>query len=125
MLTHAAAMATIPVVDMTRARRFYEQVLGLKPAGPVTPDGLLYECGRGTRLFLFQRQPTKADHTVAAFVVDDIEKAVHDLKRSGLIFEEYDVPGLKTINSIATLASEKAAFFKDSEGNVLAVSQFT
>lgn len=83
-----------------------------------------YECGSGTRLFLYPRQPTKADYKVASFVVDDIEAAVNSLKVRGLVFEEYDFPDLRTVNSIATLASERAAWFKDTEGNTLAVSQW-
>jgi catechol 2,3-dioxygenase-like lactoylglutathione lyase family enzyme len=124
MLSNARVMPTIPVVNLERARRFYETTLGLRPAGPPTPDGILYEGGGGTRLFLYPRQPTKADHTVASFVVDDIEAAVSALKGRGLVFEEYDYPDFKTVNSIATLASERAAWFKDTEGNVLAVSQW-
>jgi catechol 2,3-dioxygenase-like lactoylglutathione lyase family enzyme len=117
-------MPTIPVVNLERARRFYETVLGLRPAGPPTADGILYECGGGTRLFLYPRQPTKADHTVVSFVVDDLEATVGALKARGLVFEEYDYPDFKTVNSIATLASERAAWFKDPEGNILAVSQW-
>lgn len=124
MLNQARAMPTIPVVDLERAMKFYQDRLGLKPAGPATPDGIMYECGGGTRVFLFPRAPTKADHTVVSFVVDDLEAAVKALRARGLVFEEYDFPGLVTVNGIATLQTEKAAWFKDSEGNILAVSQF-
>ncbi len=121
---NAAVMPTLPVVDLNRARAFYEQKLGLRPAGPATPDGILYECGGGTRLFLYPRAATKADHTVASFVVDNLEAAVGALKARGVVFEEYDLPDFKTVNSIATLSSERAAWFKDPEGNTLAVSQW-
>jgi catechol 2,3-dioxygenase-like lactoylglutathione lyase family enzyme len=124
MLATAQVMPTIPVVDLARAREFYEGRLGLKPAGPSTPDGILYECGGGTRLFLYPRAATKADHTVASFVVDDIDSAVRDLKARGVVFEDYDLPDVTITGSIATLAAEKAAWFKDTEGNILAVSQF-
>ncbi len=124
MLSNAAVMPTLPVVDLDRARTFYEQKLGLRPAGPATPDGILYDCGGGTHLFLYPRAATKADHTVASFVVDDLESAVRALKARGVVFEEYDFPDFKTVNSIATLSSERAAWFKDPEGNTLAVSQW-
>jgi catechol 2,3-dioxygenase-like lactoylglutathione lyase family enzyme len=125
MLTNAAVMPTIPAVDLDRARGFYERTLGLTPAGPATPDGIMYRCGSGTRLFLYPRtMPARADHTVASFVVEDIGAVVNALRTRGVVFEDYDFPGLKTINGIATLATEKAAWFKDPEGNILAVSQF-
>lgn len=124
MLAKAQVMPTIPVVDLARAREFYEGRLGLKPAGPSTLDGILYDCGGGTRLFLYPRAATKADHTVASFVVDDIDRAVRGLKARGVVFEDYDLPDFTTTDSIATLATEKAAWFKDTEGNILAVSQF-
>jgi len=123
MLSAALVMPTLPVVDLERARTFYEGTLGLVPAGPSTPDGIIYECGGATRLFLYPRAATKADHTVASFIVDDIERAVNALKARGVVFQEYDLPQFKTVNSIATLASEKAAWFADTEGNILAVSQ--
>lgn len=123
MLTQARVMPTIPVVDFERAKKFYEDRLGLRPARPATPDGIMYECGGGTLIFLYPRAPTKADHTVASFVVDDLEASVKTLRARGIVFEEYDFPGLKTINGIATLGTEKAAWFKDTEGNILAVSQ--
>ena len=81
------------------------------------------QCGKGTMLYLYQRAATKADHTVAAFNVDNIESEVKELKAKGIVFEEYDMPGLKTVNSIATLGSMKSAWFKDTEGNILGLSQ--
>lgn len=124
MLAKAQVMPTIPVVDLARAREFYEGRLGLKPAGPSTPDGIPYECGGGTRLLLYPLGATNADHTVASFVVDDIDRTVRSLKAQGVVFEDYDLPHLTTTRGIATLASSKAAWFKDTEGNILAVSQF-
>ncbi len=124
MLNEAQVMPTIPVVDLERAMKFYEERLGLRPAGPATPDGVMYECGGGTHVYLFPRAPTKADHTVASFVVDDLEVAVQALRARGIVFEEYDFPDFKTVGGIATLRTEKAAWFKDTEGNILAVSQF-
>ncbi len=122
MLTNAMVVPTLPVVDMARARNFYEEKLGLRFLEE-REAGVLYDCGEGTMLLLYQRAPTKADNTAVSFLVDDIESEVAGLKRKGIAFEEYDMPGLKTEASIATLDQDKTAWFKDTEGNILAVTQ--
>lgn len=127
MLMKAKATATLPAMDLNRARKFYEEKLGLKPlsvntSGPAYPD-VMYEAGGGTKLYLYQRGVTKAEHTEVAFEVDDIEKEVRELKSKGVAFEEYDMPGLKTMNSIADMNGARSAWFKDTEGNILSVTQ--
>jgi hypothetical protein len=74
---------------------------------------------------MYKRDSTKADHTVASFMVDDIEIEVNHLKEKGVIFEEYDLPNIKTINSIATSGSYKSAWFKDTEGNIIGLTQMS
>jgi len=126
MLGNARAVATLPVVDLVRARRFYEGKLGLKLLKANTAaqfQDAMYEAGGGARVYLYQRALTKADHTVLAFEVKNIEQAVKDLKAKGVVFEEYDMPGLKTVDSIATVPNGKSAWFKDTEGNILSVAQ--
>lgn len=126
MLANSPVMPTIPVVDLDRAKRFYETALGLKPAptnNDNIPDTASFECGNGTRIELYQRAPSKADHTVATFEVSDIEEEVNMLRGKGVNFEEYDMPGIKTQNGIATQGSDKAAWFKDTEGNILCIHQ--
>ena len=127
MLGNSKAVATLPVVDLARARKFYEGKLGLKllQANTSVPQyqDAMYEAGGGTRVYLYQRGTTKADHTVLAFEVKNIEQMVRDMKAKGVIFEEYDMPGLKTIGSIATVPNGKSAWFKDTEGNILALAQ--
>jgi catechol 2,3-dioxygenase-like lactoylglutathione lyase family enzyme len=122
MLTNAIVVPTLPVVDMARARKFYEEKLGLK-LREVRDSGVLYEAGEGTMLLLYERAPTKADNTAASFSVDDIETEVKEMRSKGIAFEEYDMPGLKTEGGIATIGGEKGAWFKDSEGNILSVVQ--
>lgn len=114
----------LPVVDMQRARRFYEDKLGLK-AGEAKPDGkFVYACGRGALIALFPKEGgTKADHTALSFQVPDIEAAVQTLKAKGVVFEDYDFPGLKTVNHVCVLGAEKAAWFKDTEGNYLCLHE--
>ena len=125
MLSKAAVAPTLPAVDIKRAREFYEKKLGLKVIGEDPSPGITLEGGKGTKLYIYQRGATKADHTVAAFKVDDVEAEVKELKAKGVKFEEYDIPsmGIKTVNSIATMGKMKSAWFKDTEGNILSVTQ--
>ena len=122
MLANSRVTAILPAVDLARAKEFYEKKLGLEPIDtPVA--GAMFEGGQGTMLALYPRDtPTKADHTVAGWVVDDIEAVVDALKKRGVVFEQYDMPGMKTDErGIATLGSTKSAWFKDTEGNILSI----
>ena len=113
----------LPVKDMARARRFYEQSLGLQVAGG-RPDGkFVYRCG-GTEIALFPRpEGPKAQHTALSFRVKDITSAIALLKSRGVAFADYDYPGLKTIGHVCVLGSEKAAWFEDPEGNILCLHE--
>ena len=120
MLKSYPVITTLPVTDYARARAFYAEKLGLTPT---EPDGDLFECGAGT-MFLISRMGTKpAGHTQMSFAVDDVFSVVKQLKSRGVIFEEYDLPSLKTVNSVAEAPDFKAAWFKDSEGNVIGIGQ--
>lgn len=124
MLANSRIKATLPGIDLKRARKFYEEKLGLQAED--APDGIRFACGQGTGLALYRRDtPTKADHTVAAWVVDNLEEVVRTLRGRGVVFEQYDLPGLKTDKrGIATLGPAKGAWFKDTEGNILGLVQF-
>ena len=122
MLANSRVAAILPAVDLERAKEFYEKKLGLRPIdAPVA--GAMFEGGQGTMLALYPRDtPTKADHTVAGWVVDDIEAVVDALRKRGVVFEQYDMPGMKTDErGIATLGPGKSAWFKDTEGNILSI----
>ena len=125
MLGKAMVAPTLPAVDLKRARKFYEEKLGLKVVMEDPSPGIMIQAGKGTMLYVYQRGPTKADHTVASFAVDNIEAEVKELKQKGVKFEEYDIPsmGLKTVNGIAAMGKMKSAWFKDTEGNILSVTQ--
>lgn len=130
MLSDAPIYAVLPCVDFERARNFYEQVLGLKPAempGDVEEmeDGVVYECGGGTMLLVYQRpEPTKAEHTAAGWMVADLDAVVDQLNAKGVQMEVYDMPDLEfDERGIATDGNMKSAWFKDPEGNILALSQ--
>jgi len=113
----------LPVKDMDRARRFYESSLGLTPLGG-KPDGkFIYRCG-GTEIALFPKpEGTKAQHTALSFRVQNIADAIASLKSRGVVFADYDFPGLKTEGHVCVLGSEKAAWFEDPEGNILCLHE--
>lgn len=124
MLANAPVTTILPVTDLARAREFYEGKLGLRPAG-ARPDGkFLYACGGGAILALFPRASgTTADHTAMSFQVADIAAAVEALKQRGVVFSDYDLPGLKTVNHVCLLGAEKAAWFNDPDGNILCLHE--
>ena len=124
MLAIAPVTTILPVVNMERARDFYEKKLGLKPVG-LKPDGkFVYATGGGTAIALFPKEGgTKADHTAISFQVPDIAAEIKSLKAAGVVFEDYDFPGLKTVNHVCVLGAEKAAWFKDTEGNYLCLHE--
>jgi predicted enzyme related to lactoylglutathione lyase len=123
MLANAMVTTMLPVIDMTRAREFYEQRLGLVPGG-FRPDGkFVYRVG-GSTLALFPKpEGTKAEHTAISFQVANIETAIASLKRAGVVFQDYDFPDLKTVDHVCVLGAEKAAWFKDPEGNYLCLHE--
>ena len=122
-LTQTTVTCMLPVKDLARARRFYEQALGLE-AGTARPDGkFVYRCG-GTAIALFPKaEGTKAEHTAISFKVSDIGSAIAELKGRGVRFADYDYPGLKTVEHVCVLGSEKAAWFEDPEGNILCLHE--
>jgi hypothetical protein len=123
MLSDTRVVATLPVSDLGRARRFYSDMLSLKPLSEL-PEGLLYECADGSRFLLYLTTEVPAsDHTQLVFIATDLESEVGDLKSDGVAFEEYDLPNLKTVSSIAYTSSGQSAWFRDSEGNLLALNQ--
>jgi len=123
MLTHSAVTTMLPVMDMDRARAFYEKGLGLRD-GVLRADGkFVYRVG-GTAIALFPKPGgTKAEHTAISFEVADIAASIEELKSRGVEFEDYDFPDLKTVAHVYTHGTEKAAWFKDTEGNYLCIHQ--
>lgn len=123
MLNNYPVHATLAASDLTRARGFYEKTLGFKPAREF-PDGVLYDCAHGTRLLLYRSDFAGTNKaTYATFLVKDIEAMVADLKKKGVTFETYALPGFDKATSVATMGPLRTAWFKDTEGNILAVGQ--
>jgi hypothetical protein len=105
---------------------WYQEILRGRPGRPGSdgkPGGIIYRSGDS----YFSLYPTEfagtAQHTLGAFMVQDVEAAVADLRGKGVTFEEYDLPGVKTVNGIAELGGTRGAWFKDPEGNILSVVQ--
>ena len=122
MLGSHRVFATIPATDMARAKRWYEEKLGLKPASEM-PTGAIYDLGGGTAFLLYPTQfAGKAPNTLMGFESADVEADVAAMKKQGVVFEEYDTPDLKTVNSIARFGDMKGAWFRDSEGNILSIA---
>ena len=120
MLNDSKVTANVPVSDLDRARRFYADVLGLTPADE-NPGGLVYTTGGGTTFFLYQTEYAgQAGHTIAQWHVSSVDDEVRDLKTKGLQFEHYDMPDVKWDGDIARMEGMgSAAWFKDSEGNIM------
>jgi catechol 2,3-dioxygenase-like lactoylglutathione lyase family enzyme len=132
MFANAKAAARLPAQDLARARRWYSEKLGLEPVDE-RPGGILYRPAGGGEFALFQSAgASPGTFTQMGFEVDDIDATVTEMKRRGVVFEEVEIPGLETHNSIADIegnypiknsSGERAAWFRDSEGNMLGVGQ--
>lgn len=121
MITDHPAYATIPASDMDRAKAWYKDKLGLVPFME-DEAGCMYKVGNGSSFLLYPTPNAgKAPNTLLSFATDDLEGDMEDMRSHGIQFEEYDLPGLKTVNGMATLGRHHAAWFKDSEGNILAI----
>jgi catechol 2,3-dioxygenase-like lactoylglutathione lyase family enzyme len=131
MLEHATVATRLPAQDIARARAFYSEKLGLEPVDE-QPGALLYRCG-GSEFAVFTSGGTPSGtHTQMVWHVDDIDAVVNDLRGRGVVFEEYDLPGLRTVGGIADAAGGwpskgdkglRGAWFRDSEGNLLSLGQ--
>jgi catechol 2,3-dioxygenase-like lactoylglutathione lyase family enzyme len=126
MLDSASAHAMIAVKDLTRAEEFYAGKLGLKPADRVPAGAIRYEAEGGTWFLVYQSEfAGTAKSTCIRFEVEDIEAAVTELRGRGVVFEEYDLPGVKTVGGIARHESgARGAWLKDPDGNILQIAQY-
>jgi catechol 2,3-dioxygenase-like lactoylglutathione lyase family enzyme len=122
MLANGNVHPTLSVIDLVRARKFYGETLGLEPEGEIAEGHAVFKAGGDSYLLIYERSdPPKAENTVASFAVDDVESTVQWLRKRGVVFEDYDFPGLKTVDGIATIEDHKASWFKDPDGNILGI----
>ncbi len=130
MLEGSDVATRLPARDLNRARKFYSEKLGLEPFEE-RPGGLRYRSGNSSFVLFNSVGESSGTHTQMGWEVADIEATVSALRARGVLFEEYDLPGLKTVNGIAEIPGnypskgrgEKGSWFKDSEGNLLAIGQ--
>ncbi|MFF1906935.1 VOC family protein [Kitasatospora sp. NPDC058218] len=124
MLGDAPLVAIIPAADLARAKRFYTDTLGLKLTDENEQD-VSFECG-GTEFGMYETPSAgQSAHTLASFKVTDLDGEMSALRGRGVTFEEYDLPGLKTVNGVVEAEGMRAAWFKDSEGNILCLNERT
>jgi catechol 2,3-dioxygenase-like lactoylglutathione lyase family enzyme len=118
-------MAVLPAKDINRAKDFYRDKLGLEPSDTME-DGLLYRGSDGTGFLIYETENAgTAKNTQMGWVTDNLEREMEELRAKGVTFEEYDLPGLKTENGVVDNTWGKGAWFLDSEGNILSLSQRT
>ena len=123
MLHNYPMYAYIPAKDLARARQFYEGKVGLKAKEEVN-GGVVYEFGQGTACFLYPTPNAGTSQASQAFwSVDDVDREIEALKARGVVFEDYDMPGERSASGAVTAGGAKAAWFKDSEGNIMALIQ--
>jgi catechol 2,3-dioxygenase-like lactoylglutathione lyase family enzyme len=122
MFQPRAAMAAMPAQDFERAKGFYADKLGLTPVED-TDQGARYRVGETEFLLFPSTGKASGDHTQLGLEVDDLDSAVKTLRDEGVEFEEYDMPGFKTVEGIAEGEGQKAAWFKDSEGNLIVLGE--
>ena len=123
MLDRSEVEANIPAADLDRARSYYSDKLGLTPVAEFGEEALRYRTAGGTFFNVYKTEYAgQAGHTIAQWHVDDVDKEVRDLIANGVVFEVYDMPGVEWNGSVATIPGMgKAAWFKDSEGNIMCV----
>jgi catechol 2,3-dioxygenase-like lactoylglutathione lyase family enzyme len=130
MLEHSNVATRLPAQDLSRARRFYAEKLGLEPAEE-RPGGLLYHCGAGSFALFQSAGAASGTHTQMGWEVEDLAATMAVLRSRGVVFEEYDLPGIETRDGVADIVGnypskgrgERGAWFRDSEGNLLGIGQ--
>jgi catechol 2,3-dioxygenase-like lactoylglutathione lyase family enzyme len=125
MLRDRRISAVLCSTDLERSQAFYGDKVGLKLSPETIKNHLLFECGGGTTLLVYGRPtPNQANHTQVRFWTVDVEADVRDLESRGVTFEDYDFPSLKTVSHVATTAGiGKSAWFRDPDGNTIALFQ--
>ena len=122
MLSKYPVIPTLGVKDLKTAKEFYEKTLGFT-ASSNDKWGALYECGGGTSFLVYESRADVGGTTHAGFHVENLDAEMTQLRAKGVKFEEYDFPGLKTENGVATWDGTRSAWFKDPDGNIIAIDE--
>jgi catechol 2,3-dioxygenase-like lactoylglutathione lyase family enzyme len=124
-LSYCSVQALLAVSDLDRARRFYEHQLGLVP-GEEEPQGVRYPCAHGTAIFVYLSPENAGTSraTLAGWFVDDLDQTMDDLASRGVVFEQYDQPGIKTDDrGVFDAGRFRAAWLKDPDGDTMALTE--
>jgi catechol 2,3-dioxygenase-like lactoylglutathione lyase family enzyme len=121
-LREALLHTSLPASDLDRAKRFFEEKLGLTPSS-ASDYTAFYELPGGRFEVFLSGGAAAGNHTQMEWMVTNIEGIVAELRERGVVFDEYDTPDFKTVDGIATFGTSKVAWFKDSEGNVHSIAQ--
>ncbi len=119
-LKGSQAFTSLAASDINRAKTFYTQTLGLEYIAELAENTIMLKTGMGSQIIIYQREASKAEHTVMGFSVEDFEATMLGLKSKGVNFEVYD--GLTDENGIADFGGIKGAWFQDSEGNIISLN---
>ena len=123
-LTTSTIATMLPVTDTARAKEFYADRLGLPFEGENPMGELQFRLGGGSMLVLLPRDAgSQSKSTAVSWEVADVETEMAELEARGVTFEDYDMPGLKTVGHVCVLGAEKAAWFLDTEGNILCLHE--
>jgi catechol-2,3-dioxygenase len=123
MLKDIDATAILAVKDIGVAKDFYERVLGLEPAGSEHDGMILYKSGSSSVLvYESEHAGTNQANALAWSVGGDFDAIVEDLRTRGVIFEHYDLPGLRLQGDVHVAENFKAVWFKDPDGNILHIN---
>ena len=124
MFDNASCSAVLPAADIARARTFWHDVFDLDPVDQFAPDALMYEIN-GTRILVYETQfAGTAQSTSMAIDVQDFDAAIAELRSKGVELNDYDFPGLTTVDGVAELDGNRVAWFNDSEGNIISLGEF-
>lgn len=119
----APVHAVLPASNLARAEQFYHDVLGFEIEKDPNGPQFMARAGDGCMMLVYETKALTGDATAAMFTVDDLDATVADLRDHGIHLEEYDTVELKTVNGIATMGNERSAWFKDTEGNTIAIAE--
>ncbi|AWB95018.1 glyoxalase [Agromyces badenianii] len=122
MFEKLMAMAVLPATDLARARAYWHDVLGHTPVHS-DEAGDVFDFGGAGVLIYQTKYAGTAKNTALTLITDNLERDMTALRTNGVTFHDYDMPGLKTVDGVADLGSERGAWFSDSEGNIIAISQ--
>jgi catechol 2,3-dioxygenase-like lactoylglutathione lyase family enzyme len=125
MLATALVCATVPTTDLERSMRFYEQTLGMTGARLGLEGGLYYEAGGGSVLHIYETTAATPEHTVAIFIVEDLDEVMSGLRGRGVSFEELDLPDRQTQRGVLSDPQGfRGAWFRDPDGNIIALRSY-